>query len=49
MILPNNKVTFTPNSLLIMGGPETIIIDEKNFEALQNAVREIFCLKSSAS
>lgn len=49
MILPNNKVTFTPNSLLIMGGPETIIIDEKNFDALQNAVREIFCLKSSAS
>ena len=49
MILPNNKVTFTPNSLLIMGGPETIIIDEKNFDALQNAIREIFCLKSSAS
>lgn len=49
MILPNNKVTFTPNSLLIMGGPETIIIDEKNFDALQDVVREIFCLKSSAS
>lgn len=49
MILPNKKVTFTPNSLLIMGEPETVIIDEKNFNALQDAVREIFCLKSSAS
>lgn len=49
MVLPKKQITFTPNSILLMGEPETIIIDEKNFNSFQNALKTIFCLSSKAS
>ena len=35
LILPNNKVIFTPQSLLVTGGEQPIQIDENNFDFLQ--------------
>lgn len=49
IMLPKNKITFTPTSMLIMGGDENIIIDDNNFDKLQDAVKQIFCLTSKAS
>lgn len=49
MVLPKKQITFTPNSILLMGEPETIIIDEKNFDSFQDALKVIFCLSSKAS
>lgn len=49
LILPNNKVIFTPQSLLVTGGEQPIQIDENNFDYLQETVREIFCLNSNTN
>lgn len=41
------KVSFTPRSLLFINKDNnSIIIDENNFEFLQNALSSIFCLKT---
>ena len=48
LILPKNKVSFTPQSLLITGGESVVQIDENNFEILQDVAREIFCLKTAS-
>lgn len=49
LLLPNNKVSFTPRSMLVTGSEKIITIDDNNFDALQNAIIEIFALKNSAN
>ena len=46
LLFPNNKVVFTPRSLLISGNGNTTVIDESNFEPLQAAISSICCLKT---
>ena len=46
LLFPNYKVMFTPNSMLLSRDGETVMIDENNFEMLQNAISEITCLKT---
>ena len=46
LIFPQNKVLFTPRSMLITGGEQSIQIDETNFEFLQAAISNICCLKT---
>ena len=48
LMLPHNKVLFTPRSMLITGGEGegTIQIDENNFEMLQSAIQTICCMKT---
>ena len=46
LIFPNNKVLFTPRSMLITGGEQNIQIDENNFEFLQAAISNICCMKT---
>lgn len=46
LILPKNKVLFTPRSMLITGDESNIQIDETNFEFLQAAISNICCLKT---
>lgn len=47
LLFPNyNKVLFTPQSLIFQGDGDNKIIDENNFDALQEAVRAITCSKS---
>lgn len=48
LIFPKRKATFSPNSILLLSeGEEAIIIDENNFEAFQEYLKNIFCLNSS--
>ena len=48
LLFPNYKVLFTPNSLLFQQeNQETIIVDENNFELLQNVLRQVFCMKNA--
>ena len=48
LLFPNYKVLFTPNSLLFQqDNEESIIIDESNFELLQDVLRQVFCMKNA--
>lgn len=47
LLLPQNKVMFTPRSMLLNLGEENVTIDEGNFESFQSLLREIFCLNKS--
>ena len=47
LIFPEYKVLFTPNSLLFQKENETIIVDNNNFELLQEILRQIFCMKNA--
>lgn len=44
LILPNYKISFTPRSMMLIGNnAQPIIIDENNFEILQQNLKDIFC------
>ena len=45
LIFPNYTVSFTPNSILFVQDGTSLIVDQDNFEILQNVLRQIFCLK----
>ena len=47
LILPKSKVFFTPRSMMFSQGEETVIIDEGNFEKLQEILSQQFCIKGS--
>lgn len=44
LVIPEYKVVFTPRSLILSNSNNNIIIDENNFEILQIALKDIFCL-----
>ena len=44
LLLPDYQVLFTPKSLILRKGEESILIDENNFEDLQVELRKIFCM-----
>lgn len=46
LLFPNSKIIFTPQSLLINTEGKTVVIDENNFEILQEHVKKITCLSS---
>ena len=48
LLFPSYKITFAPRSMLFMKDGQSIMIDETNFEYLQNAISTICCLKSSS-
>ena len=46
LCFPEYKVLITPNSLIFnKEGQSGLIVDEKNFEPLQDILRKIFCMK----
>ena len=48
LLFPDYKILFTPNSLLFQQqDKENIIIDENNFEILQEVLRQVFCMKNA--
>ena len=49
ILFPNYKVIFTPRSIIFKENEENILIDENNFEFLQEILRNIFCFKSGMS
>lgn len=44
LLLPDYQALFTPNSLVFKKDETTILIDESNFEDLQEELRKIFCM-----
>ena len=46
ILFPQYQIIFTPQSILMKMENETIIIDENNFEALQEVLKDVFCLSS---
>ena len=47
LLFPKHKVMFTPRSVLLSGESGSIMIDENNFEAIQQVLKNIFCLSNS--
>ena len=49
IVFPEYKIIFTPRTLVFSKeGQESINIDENNFDALQDVLREVFCLSSQS-
>ncbi len=48
LIFPKYKILFTPRSIILQSDTQ-IMIDDSNFEILQEYLKEIFCFKSSMS
>ena len=46
LLFPKYKMSFTPRTIIFSGGGEIITVDEQNFEALQQAITTICCLKT---
>ena len=46
LLFPSYKIAFTPRSILMLGGDQTIQIDESNFEYLQQGISDITCLRT---
>ena len=46
LLFPKYKVSFTPRSIMILGGGQPVMIDVNNFEFLQAAITDICCLKT---
>lgn len=46
LLFPKYKAMFTPRSVLLSGDGGSIMIDESNFEYLQQALTNICCLKT---
>ena len=50
ILLPNYKIIFTPQSIVLSKeNKENIMIDKNNFEILQEVLKNIFCFNSSNS
>lgn len=47
VLFPTYKVLFTPRSLVFTSEQGTAMVDENNFEALQEALANVFCLHKS--
>lgn len=48
LLFPDYKVLFTPRSLMLSKNDESKLIDESNFDYLQDVLRLIFCSKTAA-
>lgn len=46
LLFPSYKVSFTPRSLLFVGTELTATVDEMNFDALQQVVRQALCVNT---
>ena len=49
LIFPKYQVMFTPRSMIVKVDDNTIMVDENNFQYLQEVIREMFCLNSSSN
>ena len=47
LIFPDSKIIFTPQSMLISSDKQQVIIDDNNFDILQEYIKHIFCVNSS--
>ena len=47
LIFPTKKITLLPTSIILSSDGETAVIDENNFEVLQEVIKSVFCLNSN--
>ena len=47
LLFPKYRIMFTPRSILLQGEELNSMIDENNFEFLQNIIKQIFCVSNS--
>lgn len=47
LLFPQFNVIFTPRSILLNSGDAEIILDESNFDSLQEVIKACFCVKGS--
>ena len=47
LLFPQYDIMFTPRSISLIGNGESKVIDENNFEFLQENIRQIFCVSNS--
>ena len=47
LIFPSKKVTMLPSSIIFSSEGETAVVDENNFEYLQEIIKSVFCLSNS--
>lgn len=48
LFFPEYQVMFTPRTIYLNGGPQPAMIDENNFQFLQDSISAICCLKNGA-
>ena len=48
ILFPKHKPMMTPRSLILMDGTQQILIDENNFEHLQDVLRLVFCTQTGS-
>lgn len=46
LVFPTYRILVTPMSLIIQNDEQSITVDNSNFEALQETLREVFCAKN---
>lgn len=46
LLFPGYKPVFTPRSILLQGDGTSQMIDENNFEAFQEVIKQIFCVSN---
>ncbi len=46
LIFPNHKLTISPRSLIFSSNGEAVTVDENNFEALQDVLKQVFCFNT---
>ena len=46
LLFPSYTIMFTPRSILLQGKDNSIIIDENNFDILQEISKQIFCVQN---
>ena len=46
LLFPGHTVMFTPRSILLQGKESSQMIDENNFEAFQEILKQIFCVSN---
>ena len=47
LLFPNYSILFTPRSIMLQGNDNSSVIDENNFEALQQVLKQIFCVSNA--
>ena len=46
LLFPKHTIMFTPRSIILQNGESSALIDENNFEALQEIFKQIFCVSN---
>ena len=46
LFFPKHKLIFTPRGVMLKGENDSVMLDENNFEALQEAISKICCLRT---